>query len=476
MNNSASISYVLSSELALTNACALNCGYCSFVSKENIDLTSIQDIEKELKRLSTHGATEVIYRAGENPQDFPEILIALKQAGFSSFIEYCIKVCELTISYGLLPVLNIGYLSEIQYKQLSNSGAVIRIDLVSTNKTGSGECMEYARSHTPHSGKMQIEFLHKESIPYSIGFVTGIGETESERLSFIKEIGEYCSADPYLQDIRIAYFQPEQKCMLKHRPPLDLQSVQKMVEALRNAFPVHFISIPPHLFYRYPELVEHGLNDLGSVPIMTSCLDHPTFPVPSYESMKSRLAYKNIHLYERESLTTNAATNREKIQKILPNIRERIIKRNESPISLIDNDLCFVCGKRNPIGLHLPTKTSIKDNTCSFTWTTGPYFQSYAGILHGGITCTLMDEAMGYAIMGEKLDKMVVTADMKVKYNHPTPIGMPVKVIATITKRLRNHIFARASIIAPDGTVLSEAEGHFVELINKNSNSSQNKN
>lgn len=466
MNNSASVSYILSSEVLLTGTCNQKCGHCSVVNNDS-PLLSLKDLNQKLKNLSDNGASEVALISGEYPQDYPHIQIALSQYGFTSFYDYLREACLVALSHKLIPVLRVGYLDSSMLASLENTGAVIKIDVVSSNQTGAGECFEFARRRTPKAGRKAIEAVHGHRIPYSLGFITGIGESESDRLEMIRQIGEFCGADPYLQDVRIAYFQPEPNCLLKHRPPLGFESVKRAVIALRRAFPVHHISIPPFLFNRYPELVEHGLNDLGSVPIFTGSTAYSDFFMPSYENMKLRLLKINSHLYERSPLTTPAAMNRPELSETLVAVNQKIEKRNRAPISLIDNDYCFVCGVRNPISLKIPTKASTKGNTCTFTWTPGPHFQSYAGVLHGGIINTLLDEAMGYAIMGENLCRLIVTADMKVKYLRPAPIGLPITIAATVSGQKRNHIFARGSVISQDGSVIAEAEGHFVEMINK---------
>jgi uncharacterized protein (TIGR00369 family) len=95
----------------------------------------------------------------------------------------------------------------------------------------------------------------------------------------------------------------------------------------------------------------------------------------------------------------------------------------------------------------------------------GPAYQGYAGIVHGGILGTLLDEAMAYAVMGANKEILAVTADMHIRYLRPTPVGVPLKFVATLVGQRKNLHFARSSVILPDGTVLAEAEGRFAEII-----------
>ena len=463
MTNSVSISYVFSSYVALTRTCHQSCGYCSFFSDE-APLLSIEDVGRRVEEQARKGATEVIFISGESPQDFPHIQIALHQNGFSSFADYLNEACRLALAANLLPVLEVGYLDSFTLERFTAAGCSIRLNLVCASLSQKGQTLEKSRGRNPSTGKSCISGLHSNRIPYSLGFVIGIGESEEERLSFIDEIGRYCTADPFLQDVRLIPFQPTPRCAMPDRPPLPFLSVSKTVKALREAFPVHHISVPPHLFHRFPELVEHGLNDLGSVAMLTGDPTHETFSVPDFETLKTRLEELNIHLYERGTLSTPAALIREETYAAVDSRRRLIERRNLSGLNLIDNDHCFVCGPRNKNGLHIPIQKSVEANTCTFTWVPGPAYQGYAGIVHGGILSTLLDEAMAYAVMGAEKKVMAVTADMRIRFMRPTPVGVPLKFAATLVGQRKNLHFARGSVILPDGTVLAESEGRFAEI------------
>ncbi len=463
MNNCVSISYVFSASIELTRRCHQHCGYCSFVS-ENSSLLSIDEFRTSLENLVKREATEVILLAGESPQEYPEIQVELHNHGFSSFAEYLLTACKTTIEMGLLPVLEVGYLDGYTLERFTDAGCSVRVNLVCENLAQTGKSLENARNRNPNTGKSFIENLHACSIPYSISFIIGIGESTSERAEFIESIGRLCTADPYLQDIRIVPFQPTPQCSMPDRPPLSFTAVKETLEQVRAAFPVHHIAIPPHLFSRYPELSEAGLNDLGSIPMLTGDPAFPGFTVPDFETIKVRLEKHNIHFYERQTLSTPAALNRTEIYQALTRTRNLIERRNLSGLNLIDNDHCFVCGPRNHLGLHIPMPEMVEGHTCSFTWTPGPAYQGYAGIVHGGILSTLLDEAMAYAVMGQDRAIMAVTADMRIRFLRPTPVGIPLKFMATVVGQRKSLHFARGSVILPDGSVLAEAEGRFAEI------------
>ncbi|HEV8371935.1 MAG TPA: hypothetical protein VGR68_01930, partial [Actinomycetota bacterium] len=57
---------------------------------------------------------------------------------------------------------------------------------------------------------------------------------------------------------------------------------------------------------------------------------------------------------------------------------------------------CFACGDANPIGLHLDDIRRVGDEVHA-TLHPRPEYQSYPGVLHGGICATALDEVLGYS-------------------------------------------------------------------------------
>ena len=57
---------------------------------------------------------------------------------------------------------------------------------------------------------------------------------------------------------------------------------------------------------------------------------------------------------------------------------------------------CFACGDANPIGMHLDDIRREGDQVLA-TLHPRPEFQSYPGVLHGGLSATALDEVMRYA-------------------------------------------------------------------------------
>jgi len=123
---------------------------------------------------------------------------------------------------------------------------------------------------------------------------------------------------------------------------------------------------------------------------------------------------------------------------------------------------CFACGDDNPIGLHLADIRRIGDEVRA-TLHPRPEFQSYPGVLHGGLTATALDELMAYAsIMLTGI--WGATATMEVRYRARVPYDVPLELVAGVTAERARRVRAWAKLLLPGGRVGAEASGLLVPL------------
>ena len=54
-----------------------------------------------------------------------------------------------------------------------------------------------------------------------------------------------------------------------------------------------------------------------------------------------------------------------------------------------NSDHCFVCGRRNPHGLYMTFYDNARDEVCS-TYSVPDEYQSYPGIVHGGVIAAML--------------------------------------------------------------------------------------
>jgi len=115
-------------------------------------------------------------------------------------------------------------------------------------------------------------------------------------------------------------------------------------------------------------------------------------------------------------------------------------------------DMCFGCGRNNPIGLKLNLRQDGKTVRAEFTPT--ELHQGWSDVVHGGIIYCLLDEAMSYTAIFEGV--YCVTAKMEARLRRPASIGEPLIITASITRNTRRLIEAKANISLKDGTPIAE--------------------
>ena len=115
-------------------------------------------------------------------------------------------------------------------------------------------------------------------------------------------------------------------------------------------------------------------------------------------------------------------------------------------------DMCFACGKNNPIGLKLKLRQEGNKVLADFTPT--EHHQGWAGMVHGAIILTLLDEAMSWAAIYQGL--VTITAKMESRWRRPAKVGEPLVVSASIIRNTRRLVEAEGVVSLKDGTIVAE--------------------
>ncbi len=108
---------------------------------------------------------------------------------------------------------------------------------------------------------------------------------------------------------------------------------------------------------------------------------------------------------------------------------------------------CFVCGRDNPHGLGIPFAPE-GDNGSAARYTARAEHAGWPGVLHGGVTFSLMDESLGWALFHQGLRG--VTARTKTNVKRPLMTGTPLYIKGWIVDRKRNISTARAEVRTDD--------------------------
>lgn len=97
-----------------------------------------------------------------------------------------------------------------------------------------------------------------------------------------------------------------------------------------------------------------------------------------------------------------------------------------------------------------------RDEVCS-EYTVPDSYQSYPGIVHGGIVAAMLDEVVGRVAMIDDHHHFMMSVKLEVKYRRPVPTETPLRVVGRIV-RLRGRLGkAVGEICLPDGGVAAES-------------------
>jgi acyl-coenzyme A thioesterase PaaI-like protein len=119
-----------------------------------------------------------------------------------------------------------------------------------------------------------------------------------------------------------------------------------------------------------------------------------------------------------------------------------------------DDGWCFACGEHNPIGLKLQFQFQGDDYVARFR--VGREHAGYAGIMHGGLMATLLDESMARLVWVKGY--RVLTGKLTVHYRGPVPVGSEIEVRGRIESvRSEGRMIQTSASAVIDGAVVAEA-------------------
>ena len=154
------------------------------------------------------------------------------------------------------------------------------------------------------------------------------------------------------------------------------------------------------------------------------------------------------------------------------NMKYKVIrKQNISPA-------CFVCGTKNSFSLKANFYECEREDgemVLLTVFSGHNNHQSYPGRMHGGITSTILDEAIGRAMAinhrqnqiakGEpETDIWGVTIDLQVKFRKAVPLETELYCETKIIKETHRSFEGEGKLMLADGTVCATAFGKYLIL------------
>lgn len=124
---------------------------------------------------------------------------------------------------------------------------------------------------------------------------------------------------------------------------------------------------------------------------------------------------------------------------------------------LRDDGNCFVCGAGNGAGLRLIFRLDAASGTAEACVTFSDCFQGWAGVVHGGLLATLLDETMVKAATSRGLS--CVTGELTVRYKKPSAVGAALTARGRVLERRNRIVICSAEVTNAGGETLAAASG-----------------
>jgi acyl-coenzyme A thioesterase PaaI-like protein len=131
-----------------------------------------------------------------------------------------------------------------------------------------------------------------------------------------------------------------------------------------------------------------------------------------------------------------------------------------------NSKMCFICGLKNPVGLHLHIY-EIEPGVVESSYIAPDHFQGYPGVLHGGIVGAILDELAGRSQMGsDPLDpRFMFTARLELKYRKNVPIGKLLRIVGKAGRSRGKTAEAWAGIYDMEsGELLAEGNALLINV------------
>ena len=124
---------------------------------------------------------------------------------------------------------------------------------------------------------------------------------------------------------------------------------------------------------------------------------------------------------------------------------------------------CLVCGRQNPVGLHLSLFVDTDTAEIRTRFTPGPQHIGFEGILHGGVLATVLDEAMVWAAIWTS-KKACVAGELNVRFRKSAPVGEELHCLAKVKASRSRLVEVSGELALADGTPIASGFGKYVPL------------
>lgn len=130
-------------------------------------------------------------------------------------------------------------------------------------------------------------------------------------------------------------------------------------------------------------------------------------------------------------------------------------------MELVDDQHCFVCGKKNVAGLQLDFEL-VGDVEVRTSFLPTKQFQGFRDIVHGGVIAAILDEVMVNSVWLRGI--RAVTGKFEVRLKRPANIGERLHFAGRILRDGGKTLETEARAATSEGVIVAEASGLLVKV------------
>jgi FO synthase subunit 1 len=259
------------------------------MSQEQIREMAVQEAAK--------GAIEALVMTGEQADAHPKMRMELSAWGFSSYVEYVHRACEILLEEGLLPHTNIGTLTLDELASLKDVNASMGVMLESLSPVvEKGIAHKFAPTKVPGLRLETVRAAGELQIPFTSGILFGIGESKKDRTDTLEVLANLHETYGHLMEVIVQPLNVQDNTPMSGWEEPTKGETLDMVRVAREILPKDVrIQIPPNLVPHVLEAVMAGADDLGGLSDEPDLIN-PNHPWPDIEGLRQHLAEHDLEL------------------------------------------------------------------------------------------------------------------------------------------------------------------------------------
>ena len=264
------VTYSRSVTVSLSRICSALCEYCDYpinnLDQNQFELIIPYATIKICNQAKKAGVKEVMFVAGERPDNFSAVRARLDLWGFSSYIEYVYTVCELVFLEGLIPSINIGYISKEEMQIIRRMSAAMYMMLDCADER---ILQKYSPRKTLQSRVDAITYAGDGKVPVTTGILVGLGESDKSRREAFEIIRAVHQEYGNIQNVILQNYLPINNGKMDIKNTVTKAEMLKVLDMARRILPDDVpITIPGACWPNVKSFIDAGVRDIGSYDII----------------------------------------------------------------------------------------------------------------------------------------------------------------------------------------------------------------